>query len=213
VVESRKDELLPRAQALIAAGVKKGEAARNVGVHEATLRRWVRESRSAVPGSSASVGLSAVADTEPTDCSDTPVVGLSPDIVASTGATPDAAVQASAVTPEGAPAAPRPHIVARPPRPRTPEAAARLARRLEGRLAVLIEQSEAAPDDPKLEDRMLKICKVLEYLRAGEDDLDAQMAAMKRFVSFCVRNLSEAEMPPVRKALRLFLDHLKREHS
>ena len=37
-------------------------------------------------------------------------------------------------------------------------------------LAVLIEESEAAPNDPKLEDRMLKVCKVLEYLRAGEDD-------------------------------------------
>ena len=60
---------------------------------------------------------------------------------------------------------------------------------------------------------MLKVCKVLEYLRAGEDDLDAQLAAMKRFAGFCIRTLSEDEMTPVRKAIRLFLDDLKREHS
>ena len=45
------------------------------------------------------------------------------------------------------------------------------------------------------------------------DDIMPQLVAMQRFADFCVRNLCEAEMPPVRKAVRLFLDDLKARHS
>lgn len=89
----------------------------------------------------------------------------------------------------------------------------RLCRRLEERLEGLIEKSEGKKPDPRLEDRMLKICKVLEYLRGEDNDLSAQLRAMKRFATFCVQTLSEEEMTPVRKATRLFLEDLKREHS
>jgi len=88
-----------------------------------------------------------------------------------------------------------------------------LVSRLEGRLARLIEASDGAADEAKLEDRMLKVCKVLESLRAGRDDLTAQLRAMNRFAAFCLSALSEDEMPPVRKAVRLFMDSLKRESS
>ncbi|MCK4284172.1 MAG: helix-turn-helix domain-containing protein [Candidatus Brocadiae bacterium] len=89
----------------------------------------------------------------------------------------------------------------------------RLCRRLEERLEELMEKSKEADDDPRLEERMLRICKVLEYLRAEADDISAQLVAMKRFVTFCLRTLSEDEMAPVRKAVRLFVDALRKEHS
>lgn len=214
MAESLKSKLLPQALALIAEGVKKQVAAKSIGVHEATLRRWVRESRGAVPA------LPAVAGTKPTNYPGTvpPVGPVRRTADAATNTCPATGPAPRAV---GAPVAPSPVAAlplppargAGPRHARTPDASARLARRLEERLAVLVEKSEASPNDPKLEDRMLKVCKVLEYLRAGEDDLDAQLAAMKRFAGFCIRTLSEDEMTPVRKAIRLFLDDLKREHS
>jgi hypothetical protein len=87
-----------------------------------------------------------------------------------------------------------------------------LCRKLEERLARLIEAGDPAKD-ARLEDRMLKLCKVLESLRASQDDVAPQLEAMKRFASFCVRTLSEDEMSPVRKAIRLFLEDLRKEHS
>ena len=60
---------------------------------------------------------------------------------------------------------------------------------------------------------MLKICRVLEHLRDDGDELTACLKAMERFGTFCARTLVEEEMTPVRKAVRLFLDELKKEHS
>ncbi len=100
--------------------------------------------------------------------------------------------------------------------PEPEEAAApaeKLRRKLEERLERLVEESEADATDGKLEDRMLKLCRVLEFLRGEEDDVSAQLVAMKRFAAFCLRTLSEREMAPVRKATRLFVEKLKREHS
>ena len=88
-----------------------------------------------------------------------------------------------------------------------------ICRKLEERLERLIEAGETAKDGARLEDRMLKICKVLEHLRAGRDEVGAQLSAMKRFAAFCLRTLSEEEMSPVRKAIRLFVENLKKEHS
>jgi len=88
----------------------------------------------------------------------------------------------------------------------------RLCRLLEGRLGDLIRQS-AQEDNPKLDDRILRLCKVIEHLKATGDDLDALLAAMNRFASFCARSLAEEELAPVRAAVRQFLDELKREHS
>ena len=61
--------------------------------------------------------------------------------------------------------------------------------------------------------RMLKVCRVLEHVRGDGADLDAQLEAIKRFAKFCLQNLNEEEMQHVRKAIRLFLDNLKEEHS
>jgi transposase-like protein len=109
-----------------------------------------------------------------------------------------------------------------PPPRRTPAADARpghscradrLCRRLEERLERLIEAGESEPGSARLEDRMLKVCRVLEHLRGGQDELRAQLESMKRFAGFCTRTLTEEEMGPVRKAVRLFLEDLRREHS
>ncbi len=88
-----------------------------------------------------------------------------------------------------------------------------LCRRLEHRLALLIEQAEDDLSDAKIEDRFLKLCRVIDSLRSDSADLDAQMEAMGRFADFCMKNLTEEEMAPVRGPIRQFLDHLKEEHS
>ena len=113
-----------------------------------------------------------------------------------------------------------------PPRPRCSHACTRsqaaapsprpaaddLRALLEKRLADLVARSVEEPDKPGAEDRMLKVCKVLEFLR-GADDLEAKLRAVKDFAAFCVQTLPEVEMAPVRKAIHMFLDKLKRENS
>jgi transposase len=101
------------------------------------------------------------------------------------------------------------------PRPRTRTRAGTdaLCRQLQDRLERLIQRSEEDLDDAKIEERMLKVCRVLESLRGEAADLDAQLELTKRFAAFCMRNLSEQEMDPVRKAIRLFVDNLREEHS
>ena len=60
---------------------------------------------------------------------------------------------------------------------------------------------------------MLKVCRVIEHLDPDTDDPTIQLAVLKGFVNFCVRTLSEPDMPPLRKAIRLYLDDLKARHQ
>ena len=83
---------------------------------------------------------------------------------------------------------------------------------LEQRLADLVARSINEPDKAGAEDRMLKICRVLEFLREA-DDLEAQLRAIKGFAAFCMQTLTEDEMPPVRKVIHLFLEKLRRENA
>ena len=107
-----------------------------------------------------------------------------------------------------------PEVPAKPPAGATGRVSREaLFGRLEERLQRLIERSEEDLDDAKIEDRMLKVCRVLESLRGDAADLDAQLEAMKRFADFCLQNLTEDEMSPVRTAIRQFVDYLKEEHS
>lgn len=98
---------------------------------------------------------------------------------------------------------------ARPSSGGGPLRADRLVHKLEGRLERLIDSDVNAA---KIEDRALKICKLLDLLRAG-DDPRWQLEAMRDFAAFCLRNLSEEEMRPVRRAIRLFIDDIRRAHS
>jgi len=86
----------------------------------------------------------------------------------------------------------------------------RLYARLQERLERLIGGTE---DDPELEDRALKVCRLLEHLRADRDNLNAQLGAMHAFASFCLQTLPEEEMAPVRRAIRMFVDQLRKEHA
>ena len=88
-----------------------------------------------------------------------------------------------------------------------------LCRRLEQRLQRLVERAENDLDDARVEDRFLKLCRVIDSLRSDSADLDAQMEAMGRFADFCMKSLTEEEMAPVRGPIRQFLDYLKEEHS
>jgi len=110
--------------------------------------------------------------------------------------------------------------VARPPkeppstsRDRSRRTAERLRRSLEKRLARLVKASEADDDNGRIEDRMLKLCKVLEFLRADSSDLDCQLRTLERFTAFCLTALCDEEMDPVRKAVRMFMEQIRRESS
>jgi len=63
------------------------------------------------------------------------------------------------------------------------------------------------------EGRMLDVCRVMERLHPDTDDPTIQLAVLKEFVAFCVRTLSEEDMGPLRKAIRLYLDDLKARHQ
>ncbi len=89
----------------------------------------------------------------------------------------------------------------------------RLRALLERRLADLAKQGADGKEAAAAEDRMLKICRVLDHLQDEGSQLDALVDATLRFAKFCRRNLSEDEMGPVRKAVRLFVEHLKKELS
>ncbi len=97
--------------------------------------------------------------------------------------------------------------------PDPPKDRAELCRRLEHRLGLLVVQAEDNLADAKVEERFLKLCRVLESLRADSADLDALVEAMGQFAEFCMKNLTEEEMAPVRGPIRQFLDYLKEEHS
>ncbi len=56
---------------------------------------------------------------------------------------------------------------------------------------------------------MLKICRVLEKLRPDGEDLMEQLRGIERFARYCLTHLTEEEMVPVRKAVRMFLDHME----
>ena len=93
-----------------------------------------------------------------------------------------------------------------------------LRSQLETHLAELVRQALNAENKgraryPTFEDRMLKVCRVIEHLNPDTDDPGIQLAVLRGFVAFCVRTLSEAEIGPVRKALRLYLDDLKARHQ
>ena len=103
-------------------------------------------------------------------------------------------------------------------RPGEPTLQEKMRARLYRHLDVLIEAAESRRKQtraryPTLEDRMLRVCQVIEHLAPDSDDLTAQLLALQKFAAFCVRTLSEEEMGPVRKAVRMFLDELKASAS
>ena len=225
-----KDELLARAEALHAEGCREDVIAASLGISERSVGRWLGGAARAKPSAKPSDGEAgnplAEAATEPERRSCDLRSGDRPDSKAPATQTPAAQEPPASA---GGPASPLPEgSRAKPARPGRRTATRRgLCRLIERRLADLVHdcteparqaedgQGGGAPDakDAKAEERILRLCKILEALRSGEDNLRAQLDAMKGFAAFCTRTLTEEEMTPVRKAVRLFLDALKKEHS
>jgi hypothetical protein len=111
--------------------------------------------------------------------------------------------------------------------PELPMAAAPDADALQDRLCADLERrlealaGEAAdlrnrtrkPDYPCLEDRLLKLSRIIRSFRDNGPDVDCQLKTMGGFVQYCLTHLCEDEMPPIRKAVRGFLDDLKERNS
>ncbi|MGD2176013.1 MAG: DUF1804 family protein [Candidatus Brocadiaceae bacterium] len=99
-----------------------------------------------------------------------------------------------------------------------PEPEEEMRRKLREVLMRLVDEAHEREGDrpqehPCLEDRMLKICRVLEHVRPDAEDLTAQLKGLKRFAGWCLRNLREDQMGPVRHAVRRFVDEMREEHS
>jgi transcriptional regulator with XRE-family HTH domain len=75
------------------------------------------------------------------------------------------------------------------------------------------EQEQAGKGKKKLEDRLLKLLRVIELYRKTRDDSETQLAALEDFVAFCVRQVPADDMEVIRGAVNSYIEHLKRENS
>jgi hypothetical protein len=82
--------------------------------------------------------------------------------------------------------------------------------KLEAHFAALVQGLDADTDGYKPEDRALKVTKLLAFMDERLDTSEADLAAMERFVRFCLHELTEDKMQPVRKAVRLYTEQIRR---
>ncbi len=198
---NRKKTALPEARALYETGATYAEIAASLQVPGGSVRRWASEERKAG---------------RPWERKDKPVTGATakPGLAVPTQDRGEQDLHAQA--PLGRGTRPTSEDRLEGPSAEThdpPKDRAELCRRLEHRLALLVARAEDDLADAKVEERFLKLCRVIDSLRSDSSDLDAQMEAMGRFADFCMENLTEEEMAPVRGPIRQFLDYLKEAHS
>jgi hypothetical protein len=180
-------ESVEKARALAEAGASTDAIAESTGASPSTVRRWLRMSsacrRSGHPPTARPSPSPRAPSVEPSATADEQA-GAPP---ASCGGRCSCG-DGPALTPED------------------------VCRRLERRLADLVDRAPDAEQSGRVEDRMLKICRIIEFLRSG-DEIGPQLRAIHNFASFCIRTLSESDMGPVRMAVTRYLDELKKEHS
>ena len=75
------------------------------------------------------------------------------------------------------------------------------------------EQENAGKGKKKLEDRLLKLLRVIELYKKTREDGEMQLAALEDFVAFCVRQVPADDMEVIRGAVNSYIEHLKRENS
>jgi len=89
--------------------------------------------------------------------------------------------------------------------------------RLENAFAQLLShrkrQEEAGKGKKRLEDRLLKLLRVIELYKKTRDDSQVYLDAMEDFVAYCVENVPPEDMEAIRSAVNRYIDHLKRENS
>jgi len=89
--------------------------------------------------------------------------------------------------------------------------------RLENAFAQLLRhrnrQEDAGKGKKRLEDRLLKLLRVIELYRKTRDDTDERMTALEGFVAYCVEHVAPEEMKPIRGAVNRYIEHLKRENT
>ncbi len=88
-----------------------------------------------------------------------------------------------------------------------------LVRELEESLADLVGRMGTEDEDARLPDRMLKLCRVIDFLRDDSDDPTCALQTMERFAAFCMDRMTEEEVAPVRRAVSMFVETLRREHT
>jgi hypothetical protein len=184
-------EDVEKALALAAAGTSVATIAETISAGESTVRRWLRK---------ASAGADPGRPGGP--------------VTARPATSPGVPPVEPVMLPDGQTGVPAPSCGGGCgcSKPAEPLSTADVCRRLEQRLADLVDLSLDAEQTGRIEDRMLKICRIIEFLRGG-DEIGAQIDAMEAFAKFCLRTLSESDMQPVRMAITRFLDELKRENS
>ena len=87
------------------------------------------------------------------------------------------------------------------------------AEKLEEHFARVVFKLDSKEDGYKPEDRALKVTKLLTFMDERTDDAEVALQALEQFVKFCLRELTDKEMQPVRKAVRMFAEELRRNHQ
>lgn len=100
----------------------------------------------------------------------------------------------------------------------------RLSRVLEQRLDALVNDAQTEPREKdgdrtreeavmRLEDRALKLCKLLRFIRDASTDPTPILDALRQLVLFAKGTLDAEELRAVRKAVRLFVDTLREDYE
>lgn len=87
----------------------------------------------------------------------------------------------------------------------------RIASKVLDHLEVLIDSEIMLKGSGQFEARMLRAARVLQCIETEGPELVQRLKAMNHFATFCVSNLTEEEIQPVRVAISRYLDKLKDE--
>jgi len=91
-----------------------------------------------------------------------------------------------------------------------------ILRRLKLRFALALQGKTGEGEnatDANLEDRMLKLIRIIEGYRNTVGDVSPRLAVMEEFAAFCAGNLGESDVHTVRNAVNRFLGHVKDQTS
>ena len=75
-----------------------------------------------------------------------------------------------------------------------------------------VRKHDSAKDDKEIEGRLLNMVRIITGYRKTAGELTGQMRTMQELAVFCTENLPPEDLPPVRRALEMFVNHLREEN-
>ena len=74
------------------------------------------------------------------------------------------------------------------------------------------ETTQTAKGGKEFEARLLNMVRIITGYRKTASELTSQLRTMQELAQFCTENLSPEDLPPVRRALEQFVNHLREEN-